>query len=350
MNDLSVPYPNSTARTAAIVEFLASHPEQTFTLTEVARSCGLQKSTAYKFLGTLHELGWVTRSPSDLRYGLGPTLIAVGQAAVETRPEVNLARPVMERIAIAFPPAVRAHHHAGVRDPGAGSGRRYHQAERNVPWAADPPGRSVRYRLRRLAGQRSAPGVVRPQLDRRFERDQCTQKAPDRDPSKGLCRHVALRSQGPDGADHARGIPGTYDPRRPPDPQGTAGPPASCGLSDGQQSGPGQTPSRVHSGPHLRRRWGGPLRHRRRGSRQRLGVRRGLEIRSAGSGAADEITAAIQMHAHPRLGRSRAAGRGRPHPPEVRGGPRIPRAASFPIPSPDRARPRAAGRYNHRAR
>ncbi len=102
MNDLSVPYPNSTARTAAIVEFLASHPEQTFTLTEVARSCGLQKSTAYKILGTLHELGWVTRSPSDLRYGLGPTLIAVGQAAVETRPEVNLARPVMERIAIAF--------------------------------------------------------------------------------------------------------------------------------------------------------------------------------------------------------------------------------------------------------
>src|SRR5262249_42815763 len=102
MDGLATPYANSTARTAAIVEFLASHPDQTFTLSEVARLCGIQKSTAYKILGTLHELGWVTRSPSDLRYGLGPTLIAIGQAAVETRPEVNLARPVMERLSIAF--------------------------------------------------------------------------------------------------------------------------------------------------------------------------------------------------------------------------------------------------------
>ena len=102
MDDLLTPYPNGTGRTAAIVEFLASRPDQTFTLSEVARFCGLQKSTAHKILGTLHELGWVTRSPVDLRFGLGPTLIAIGQAAVETRPEVNLARPVMQRMAITF--------------------------------------------------------------------------------------------------------------------------------------------------------------------------------------------------------------------------------------------------------
>ena len=73
---------------------------QTFSLSDIARQCGLRKSTAYTILGTLHESGWVTRSPADLRYALGPSLIAVGQAAEETRPEVNLARPVMEALAI----------------------------------------------------------------------------------------------------------------------------------------------------------------------------------------------------------------------------------------------------------
>jgi DNA-binding IclR family transcriptional regulator len=96
----STPHSNSAARAIAIVEFLASRPGQTFSLSDIARQCGLRKSTAYTILGTLHESGWVTRSPADLRYALGPSLIAVGQAAEETRPEVNLARPVMEALAI----------------------------------------------------------------------------------------------------------------------------------------------------------------------------------------------------------------------------------------------------------
>jgi DNA-binding IclR family transcriptional regulator len=102
MEELSTSHSNSAARAVAIVEFLASRPGQTFTLSDIARQCGLRKSTAYTILGTLHASGWLTRSPADLRYALGPTLIAIGQAAEETRPEVNLARPVMEALAVEF--------------------------------------------------------------------------------------------------------------------------------------------------------------------------------------------------------------------------------------------------------
>ena len=84
------------------MEFLASNPRETFTLSEIARFCGLRKSTAYTILGILHDAGWLTRSPSDLEYGLGPTLITIGQAAEESRPEVNLARPVMQRLTVEF--------------------------------------------------------------------------------------------------------------------------------------------------------------------------------------------------------------------------------------------------------
>jgi len=98
--DIAGSHTNSAARAIAIVEFLASRPGQTFTLSDIARRCGLRKSTAYTILGTLHEAGWLTRSPADLRYGLGPTLITIGKMAEEARPEVTLARPVMQALAV----------------------------------------------------------------------------------------------------------------------------------------------------------------------------------------------------------------------------------------------------------
>src|SRR6201995_766710 len=102
MEEITASHSNSASRAIAIVEFLASNPQKTFTLSDIARFCGLRKSTAHTVLGALHEAGWLTRSPTDLEYGLGPTLIMVGRAAAETRPEVNLARPVMERLTASF--------------------------------------------------------------------------------------------------------------------------------------------------------------------------------------------------------------------------------------------------------
>jgi DNA-binding IclR family transcriptional regulator len=96
------PYGNSVERAVAIVEHLAAHPRETFSLTEIARRCAVPKPTAYKVLRTLQDNGWVSRSPLDLRYGLGPSLIVIGHAAGEVRPEVNLARPVLKELAAEF--------------------------------------------------------------------------------------------------------------------------------------------------------------------------------------------------------------------------------------------------------
>jgi DNA-binding IclR family transcriptional regulator len=100
--DANAPYFNSAARAVAIVEFLASRPDQTFSLSEIARRCALRKSTAYKILGELHASGWLTRWPTDLRYGLGPKLIVIGRAASQVAPEVHLARPLMDELAAEF--------------------------------------------------------------------------------------------------------------------------------------------------------------------------------------------------------------------------------------------------------
>ncbi len=94
-----ISHSNSAARAVAIVEFLATHPEKTLTATEIGRGVHMNKSTAYTIIQTLCESGWLFRTPQTARYGLGPTLIALGQAATEFTPHVSIARPVMRQLA-----------------------------------------------------------------------------------------------------------------------------------------------------------------------------------------------------------------------------------------------------------
>jgi DNA-binding IclR family transcriptional regulator len=96
------PHSNSAARAIAIIEFLATRPTETFSVSEVARRVSLNKSTAYTLLRTLHRAGWAFRSPVDLQYGIGPTLIVIGEAAAQALPEVSFARPVMQGLASEF--------------------------------------------------------------------------------------------------------------------------------------------------------------------------------------------------------------------------------------------------------
>jgi DNA-binding IclR family transcriptional regulator len=95
-------FSNSAARAIAIVEFLAIRPTETFTVAEIARRVGLNKSTTYTLIRTLRRAGWAFRSPIDLRYGIGPTVIVLGEAAAQALPEVSFARPIMERLASDF--------------------------------------------------------------------------------------------------------------------------------------------------------------------------------------------------------------------------------------------------------
>lgn len=90
---------NSASRAVAIIEFLAARPAQTYSLSEIARRVGLNKSTAHTLIHTLHSAGWLFCSPRDLRYGLGPRLTMIGEAASQCMPELVVARPVMNELA-----------------------------------------------------------------------------------------------------------------------------------------------------------------------------------------------------------------------------------------------------------
>ena len=83
-------------RSIAVLNFLAARPDDRFTLSEIARSTELNKATLHAILGALTESGFVLREEDRKTYGLGPALVALGGAAVEANPAVQLAIPHME--------------------------------------------------------------------------------------------------------------------------------------------------------------------------------------------------------------------------------------------------------------
>jgi DNA-binding IclR family transcriptional regulator len=83
-------------RSIAVLNFLATNPEERFTLSEIARAADLNKATLHAILGALTESGFVLREEERKTYGLGPALVALGGAAVEANPAVQLAGPYMQ--------------------------------------------------------------------------------------------------------------------------------------------------------------------------------------------------------------------------------------------------------------
>lgn len=65
---------------------------------DLARACGLNRSTAWRLLGTLEHHGLVERDPATGRYGIGYTALEVAAAAGYDG-LARRARPVLERVA-----------------------------------------------------------------------------------------------------------------------------------------------------------------------------------------------------------------------------------------------------------
>lgn len=87
-------------RTVALLEFLAAHPNEAFSLSELARRLDINKATGHAMVSTLADAGYLLRHPVDKTYSLGPALIAVGNAAGSRQFEiVDYARAEMEQVA-----------------------------------------------------------------------------------------------------------------------------------------------------------------------------------------------------------------------------------------------------------
>jgi DNA-binding IclR family transcriptional regulator len=86
-------------RTIALLNFLTAHPDETFSLSELARRLDMNKATAHAMLLALTEAGYLLRHPATKSFTLGPALISVGNAAAGRQFEVvDYARDEMRRL------------------------------------------------------------------------------------------------------------------------------------------------------------------------------------------------------------------------------------------------------------
>ena len=68
-------------------------------LSDLARSVGLNKATAFRLLNALESEGMLARNPRTERYRLGPETIALGARALRSNDLRSSARTILERLA-----------------------------------------------------------------------------------------------------------------------------------------------------------------------------------------------------------------------------------------------------------
>jgi len=87
----------SVDRAAALIKTIADSSHSP-TVTELAASCGLNRSTTWRLLATLEAHGLIERDPISHRYSLGYAFLRIA-AGADVDPLVRRGRPVLERLA-----------------------------------------------------------------------------------------------------------------------------------------------------------------------------------------------------------------------------------------------------------
>lgn len=82
----------------AVLNHLAAHPGERFTLSEIARRLELNKATLHAILAALAAGGYIVRDDARKTYGLGPALIALGNSALQASPAAQVAVPEMQSL------------------------------------------------------------------------------------------------------------------------------------------------------------------------------------------------------------------------------------------------------------
>ena len=85
-------------RAVQILDFLADHPTDSFSLSELARRLDMNKASAHATLNALVDAGYLLRHPTRKDYHLGPRLMTVGEAARNQFPVVEFARGELRRL------------------------------------------------------------------------------------------------------------------------------------------------------------------------------------------------------------------------------------------------------------
>jgi DNA-binding IclR family transcriptional regulator len=91
-----------TERVARLLDLLAAHPGERFTLSELARGLEASPATVLRVANTLSRSGHLTRDAGDKTYALGPALVRVGRAAEAGFASVAVAKPLLAELSDRF--------------------------------------------------------------------------------------------------------------------------------------------------------------------------------------------------------------------------------------------------------
>jgi DNA-binding IclR family transcriptional regulator len=89
----------AASRAIDVLNFLAAHPAEAFTLSDLASRLGINVASAHALLGVLTDAGYVTRHPRLRTFTLGPSVVALGSAALECHAAIDLARDAARDLA-----------------------------------------------------------------------------------------------------------------------------------------------------------------------------------------------------------------------------------------------------------
>ena len=85
-------------RALDILNFLAGHPTESFTLSELANRLDMNSASAHAVLAVLTDGGYLVRHATHKTYGLGPAVVALGNAALERHRVIAIARDEMRAL------------------------------------------------------------------------------------------------------------------------------------------------------------------------------------------------------------------------------------------------------------
>jgi DNA-binding IclR family transcriptional regulator len=88
----------AATRALAVLDFLAAHPTDEFTLSDLAGELDINVASAHAVLCVLTEEGYLVRNPRLRTYSLGPSVVALGSGALERHPAIDHARDEARRL------------------------------------------------------------------------------------------------------------------------------------------------------------------------------------------------------------------------------------------------------------
>lgn len=92
---------SAVLRAAAILDYIAEHPGQSFTMADLVRALKLSQSTCHSLLAALVQVGYLYKT-AEKTYVLGSGLVSIGRQAAHRSSLVEIARPELRRLANGF--------------------------------------------------------------------------------------------------------------------------------------------------------------------------------------------------------------------------------------------------------